>query len=608
MLIFLKKYDIIIIENEKKRYKKLNPFNCLTEKDKNLIESYITWFGPNNARNMDWSCRADLEKVLSHWDKEKSQFLFKMFNNELILSRPYTYKYNVNGLCREISKAMSDKACNDFLTWWNWKIKHNNEAKFEIIYPNSNDASIQNYYYSKFYYIEKAFENITLAENSYSGSEFKVKFEDGTIFKVTTGMKPMKILHKFIEKFGKPEDEEMFERFRIWHSQLLNQKNVDGELCLSIHPLDYMTMSDNDSGWSSCMRWTDKYGNDGDPGDYRAGTVDCLNSPYIIVAYLHNKKHPFKLHNGNWEWNNKRWRELFIVNEGCINEIKGYPYQDENLTNACLMWIKELASKNLGWTYEDDEVNMIKRCEGLEKDSEFYFDFIKSPFMYKDIGSLDKHVGRINKKVLFEKYKEDKTTMIKNDVVSYFINIPYGGYPTCMCCGNKRYEDNNDKAVMCARCDSVTTCCYCGDPIYSDEDIYWVDDSDEPMCYNCWCDLTTLDDLSEESHLTDNMKEIWLLLGYTEDKEPIWYRDKTIWTYEPDDNWYYQDLFTEGLKRDQADYWGCTKYYVTLDMIRDGRYNEVMNVFDRPSLEDLYPEELYYHPDMTLINEDEKEN
>ena len=585
------------------RYLKLTPYECLTEKDKELIELYINWFGPSNPSNMDWSLWAGTEKVLTHWNLAKNEALFKMFGEELILRRPYTYKYNISGLSREIAVAMEAPAFKDFSNWWSWKVKHNANAKFEII----SDYEQVGLYYSKFYNIESAFSADYLANNSYDGKDFKVKFEDGSIFKVTTGMKPMKILHKFIEKYGEPEDEEMFEHFRIWHSQLLNQKAVDGELCLSIHPLDFMTMSDNANKWSSCMRWTDKYGNPGDPGDYRAGTVDCMNSPYIVIAYLHNPKHPFTLDNFNeeWSWNSKRWRELFIVNEGSITEVKGYPYQDENLTNACLMWLKELANKNLGWIYEDEEVDMNKPID-MGDGKIMYIDYLKSAYMYKDIGGLKQHVGRMNKKVLIDKFQ--RTYMYsRGDNNSIFIDIPYGGEPSCMCCGKIRDEyDKGDKSVMCPRCDSITTCCCCGDPIYCDDDCYWVEDNDEPMCYNCWSEETSIDDLSEETHMTSNMEEIWLLLGYDKNEEPIWYHGKSLFIYEPYNNWYYQKLFNHMPEVYRSSYYG-SRHYVTLDMIIEGKYHQVMNAFENPDEDDLYPEDLYYMPDKSLAYPEDEE-
>ena len=524
-----------------------------------------------------------------------------MFGEELILRRPYTYKYNIDGLTREITLASEDKAYKDFIYWWSWNIKHNGKVKFEIIEDNNSTSSL---YYSKFYLVEQAFNSKSLAENAYTGPEYKIKFEDGSLVKISSGMKPMKIVSKFIDKFGTQEDKEMFERFRIWHSQLLNQKSIDGELCLSIHPLDFMTMSDNNNGWSSCMHWTNKYG-DSDPGDYRAGTVDCMNSPYIIIAYLHNNKHPFKLNDG-WEWNSKRWRELFIINEGSITEIKGYPYQDENLTNTCLMWIKELAEKNLGWTYDDEEVNMKQPYES--DGVTFYFDYIKPQYMYKDIGSLDKHAGRINKKVLFDKSKHRNQYFITPEAQekNIFIDIPYGGESTCMCCGGIRDEEGADKAVFCSRCDSVLTCACCGGPLYDEDNIYWIDDYDAPYCYDCWCEQTTMDDLTEESHLTDDMTEIRLMLGYDKYENPLFYNGKILMVYEPQYNWSYQEIFNAEPKRIK-DGW-CAYDCVTIDMINPKKYQECMNIFDNPDDDELYPDKLYYLPDMTLAYPEDEEN
>ena len=573
----------------------MTPYNALTEKDKELIDKYIHWFGPNYPDSADWCHWVGLEKVLDPWNKAKNQDLFNLFGQELILRRPYTYKYNINGLSLEINAAMQDKEFTDFSYWWNWSIKHNADVKFSI--DDGQQESIQGYFYSKFYHIEQAFDTLSLAANAYNGPDYKVIFEDGSIFKISSGMKPMKILHKFIEKYGKPEDKEMFERFRIWHSKLLNQKSVDGELCLSLHPLDYMTMSDNDNNWSSCMRWTDRHGNSGDPGDYRAGTIDCLNSPYIIVAYLHNKNHPFKLDN-NWEWNSKRWRELFIINEGSITEIKGYPYQDENLTNTCLMWIKELAYNNLGWTYEDEEYNAKDSIE--ENGITYYLDYIKAPYMYKDIGSLNKHACRLNKKVLFEKFKHNGR--VENYKVEapkiVFIDIPYGGYPTCMCCGNELDEYDRDKAVLCDVCDSVQRCSCCGDPIYNNDEIYWVDDCDAPMCYDCWCDQTIMDDLTEENHLNENMTEIWLLKGYDSEKKPVWYHGRTIMVYEPNDNWEYQRIFNN--VPEYTDY----RNYVTAEMVCDGKFQKFCNIFDITA-DELY-EDITYFPNMESVYEEEE--
>ena len=551
------------------------PFTSLTDKDCDLIQEYIDRYAVSPDSNTYYAEIKPLETVLAEWNKAKNEALFKMFGGELILRRLFTYKQTSTGLAREIEHHYSESEPQAFHDWWNWSIKRNGNVKFTLDNTEGSSTELASYFYSKFYCIEQAFSYESLAANAYNGDDFKILFEDGTIFKVSTGMKPMKIIHKFVEKYGDSKAETIFENFRLWHSRLLNQKTVDGELCLSIHPLDYMTMSDNANGWTSCMRWSNKFG-EVDPGDYRAGTIECMNSPYIIVAYLHNPKKP--LIHGNFEWNSKRWRELFIVNEGCISEIKGYPYQEENLTNGCISWIKELAQKNLGWTYNDEEVNM-RDFYIIDDNNTIMFDFISSGHMYKDIGTLNKHAGRINLDVLRDTKKFHHWSMttlksIKEDAVE----IPYGGIGTCVYCGEELVP-GRDSSVLCGRCEMVDTCACCGEAIEG-EDKYWIDELDDYICYDCYCDRCMPDSFSEESHLIENMTSIYLFLGYDYENRPVFYGDKVADCFEPENNYYYQKAVT------QRPEYGWDKHYITLDMVNTNNLNIFCDAFD------IYPRDL----------------
>ena len=547
----------------------MTPFEKLSERDIQLIEDYITAFASRDVGNLYDSNRRDLKVVLDYWNQSKED-LFNLLGQELIQKRLFVYKQNTDGLIMSFEQHHEDKPYKDFLNWWTWDIKHKASIKFEI------EMASMNTYLSKYFYIEDAFTDKTLAENSYSGADYKVIFEDGTVFKVSTGMKPMKILHKFVEKFGTPKDEKMFEEFRIWHSQLLNQKTVDGELCLSIHPLDYFTMSNNDNGWTSCMRWADKYGNI-EHGDYCAGTVECMNSPYIVVAYLNNPKHTYSLPSigSNWEWNSKQWRELFIVRDGIINEIKAYPYQDENLTNGCITWLKELAGKNLGWTYDDEEVDVGQPIE--KDDCVFYFEYLKSPYMYKDIGTLKKHIGRVNYDSLRDerKFHNSSITWRRNldeNKKHNFIDIPYGGVATCLFCGCEYEDEGYENALLCPNCEVIECCPICGEPLSGET--FWIDELNSNICYDCYEDKTSTDSFSDEIHLYDNMDNIYLLLGYDSNEQPVYY-DEVALCYQPEYNWSYQNVFKQA-PISGNDY----RNYVTLDMLNPEAAKDFCNAFN----------------------------
>ena len=403
-----------------------------------------------------------------------------------------------------------------------------------------------------------------LAENRYYNETKTYKFPDGEIYKVSKGMRPMRIITKIAQKYDC--DAQMLENFRLWHSRMLNQKYMDGELCLSIHPLDFMTMSDNDNNWESCMKWIDV-------GEYRCGTVECMNSPVVLVAYLHSPAHIMKrpscLLSKDWEWNSKKWRELFIIEDGIISEVKGYCFQDETLTNTVLMWIKELAQKNLGWEYDNDEIN-IQDTIPWENDTDMCFHFSSGQYMYNDIGTLEIHRARINRQKLG---KYDLTEwMTKDNKQHYMAEIYFGGQATCMWCGQDINEQGRENAVMCSDCDSGKFCVYCG-ALIRGEDYGYVDDIEGPLCLTCYYEECGDDDLSGARYLIDDLTPIYWVVDFDENNEPIRGVDDCsvfyhFYGYLPNmDNCYYSKIFKNNPKL-YKDNW-TIYHYITLDDVID---------------------------------------
>ncbi len=545
----------------------MSAFELLSENDKLMLEAYIKEYGPMETDYYFYENRwQGIETVLKEWDREKSKTLLKLFDNNLILSRPYSYLAQENAITLEISKRIiEDPQPRAFLNWFEKAIRQeeNDIEIYDFQGNNLIDNSSPRRYYSKWYELRDCMTSMSLASNKYLCNEIIVEFKkSGHKMKMFKGMKPMKIIHTLVKEFN--GSEETFDAFRIWHSMQLNQKRMDGELCLSIHPMDYITMSDNANEWKSCMRWTGSYR--GDHGDYRQGTVQCLNSPYIIVAYLHNKNHSYEPID-NYSWNSKQWRELFIVQEGVINEIKGYPFQDENLTQATLMWIKELAVKNLGWEYEDEEVNVDK-----EVAPNLFLTYNPGDAMYKDIGSLPKHSGRINlKKLLSDKY-ESSSFYNKEKEERKFITIYYGGKPTCMSCGQE-IDFSRGSLVFCSCCDQIRLCACCGEPITDNNESYYVEEIDSSICYDCYSEKAYIDSFDDSTHLIDNMDTVYLLLGYDEDGKIITY-DNVAYTYDIKNNWGYQDIFNKPpIEKDG-------EYYVTYDMVNENSEQLFFNAFD----------------------------
>ena len=567
----------------------MSVFNLLTEEDKEKIINYIDMFGPtdDNASTPRYS---DIERVLTAWDYEKSRNLQKLFGGDkLILNRPYTYTMSVECVTNAFEDAINEEGDEYYFPFKKWI--QDIVADRSLIRAIEFDADNNGWGYSRYDFNCDLFDTEALATNSYQGHPAKIHFADSDdVFKIAKGMKPMKIFHKLVDRFGDSKIQTLYENFRNWHSMMLNQIHLDGTLSLSIHPLDYMTMSDNGGNWESCMRWQD--GGHGHPGDYRMGTVVCMNSPYIVVAYLHNPKKKMEIWNYQTRkeeefWNKKKWRELFIVQDGFITEIKGYPYQDENLTNTALMWLKELAQENLGWTYEDIETDVSHDFKRPEEDENKNFIFrFHSDYMYNDFGTLKKHRGRLNWDTI-KRRAEDKSDELniaeyyyRDNLKEVFINAFYGGYATCMCCGQEiEYDENRNQSVFCYHCEPYKICPCCGE-VY-DGDGYYISAYSEPVCYGCYEYECSTDDLTGDCELNDSLVIIYIQIDEEDDGTPI-FVDECISTLDPDtyDNPAYDKIFTSPpLKyREVSVPWSNSKLYVTFDMIQDIETAE--NVFD----------------------------
>ena len=294
----------------------MEPLEALSEEDYSNIKKYIEYYATNSTYGPS-QVSVQISHLLRFWNKNK-QFLFELFNNELILQKDINIQYPETFLIEEMEDLL-DQQDDKFIG--------------EMSNFINKLAVKENYtYYSNLY---RLIEPKTLISNIYPGDTVEIPYtlNDGTLkyLTVQSGCKIMKILSKIANIF----DLNGFEEFRLKHSMVLNRKKFKGTVCLSIHPLDYMTMSDNDCDWDSCMSWRED-------GDYRLGTVEMMNSPYIVVAYLKSKTDMDLFENGTTQWNNKRWRQLFMVSDKMIFGIKGYPYNNDILTDVILDWLLDL--------------------------------------------------------------------------------------------------------------------------------------------------------------------------------------------------------------------------------------------------------------------------
>lgn len=114
----------------------------------------------------------------------------------------------------------------------------------------------------------------------------------------TSGVVPgMKLVKSF--KFFE-DNKELLTEFQNRASQVIQEDKITGKLCFSVHPLDFLTSSENTHGWRSCHSLD---------GQYRAGNLSYIADSVTFMVYIKSEQDVY-LPAIDQEWNNKKWRML----------------------------------------------------------------------------------------------------------------------------------------------------------------------------------------------------------------------------------------------------------------------------------------------------------
>jgi hypothetical protein len=467
----------------------MNLIELLTPEEKEMIGTYIDLyaFESNDGRRS-----ASVEEVLRIWNRSK-QGLYNLFQGNLILKKQVEFKKSEDYQTYRMSNELSDYPFFDNLS----------NAAFDYFYLKIGDLSTYQLLKNQFCCFGP---NIT--RNIYDGPTFAFKTPSGETFKIQNGCKMMKTLGKLAEIF----QVDGYEDFRIAHSQILNDNDIKGTLCLSIHPLDFMTMSDNKNGWESCMSWRNY-------GCYRQGTVEMMNSKNVIVAYLESETKNLSIFPG--KWNSKKWRELYIVDNDIIANIKGYPYQDENLSKEVLNWLRELAwQAGYDGYYED-----FASCDGSgafqypvdsDDDDKIITITMETNNMYNDFYNDPKAFAYISK---YFDYGE-----------TYTLN--YSGVAECMGCGDVIEYSGDTNALVCNDCEPTFICYECGSMSHDESEMIEMDG--HYYCPCCAEEYLSINPITGNYQSNNNLVSIYLV---SEDEE-VYYPDAQI---EIDYEWFYNN-------------------------------------------------------------------
>ena len=241
------------------------------------------------------------DSLFEEWLEAKRDFI-EAFGGKLIIELPGKVTF-------ELSQEEKIKRVKDFLTAVDCNYANPDLARF-IDIPK-----------------EGFYENKVIEDFEYCGE------------KIPKGMKVIKAF-KFFEKNPKK-----LEDLQNAASMLIQEDKITGVLCLSVHPLDYISASENCHSWHSCHALD---------GDYRAGNLSYMVDKHTIMCYLRADNCDYILPDFPSEvpWNSKKWRVWIHLSDSwdIIFAGRQYPFTSNVGLNLAK---KELIEPTLNVRFTD---------------------------------------------------------------------------------------------------------------------------------------------------------------------------------------------------------------------------------------------------------------
>jgi len=271
-------------------------------------------------------------------------------------------------------------------------------------------------------------------------------------------------------------------------SQYIQKTKIEGTLCISIHPLDYLTLSENNAHWRSCHALD---------GEYRAGNLSYMLDETSVICYIKSKENvQLKQFPHGMLWNNKKWRVLLHIhrNNNIAYVNRQYPFSCSQLIDKLMdtPFMRAIKLDYCHGTYFQEEgfsevgnrklaqnyfmmngfiLDPKETCAGDEYSLQ-YNDFISSPQYTPEF--------IIPNSEYLTFYSSSRTLVRK-------FSVPIGKRVLCPCCGTNFLEDSC--SFLCEECQNkidgiIGNCEECGACIYT-YDYYGTTPDGSIYCEKC---------------------------------------------------------------------------------------------------------------------------
>lgn len=321
--------------------------------------------------------------------------------------------------------------------------------------------------------------------------QFNYSTEDGKT--ISAGTKIIKSFKYFVQ-------DRLLEDIQNKASELIQENKVEGYLTFSIHPLDFLSSSENTFNWRSCHALD---------GEYRAGNLSYMGDSSTVICFLQGEEDvALPRFPGDVKWNSKKWRMLLHFDEkrNVVFAGRQYPFSSPGALDIVREVFYDCMVQSYYSWWMDEEVKPPW--------SQWHNDYITEFSYSKDneddnMGIRPERYAVINRSI-YDKYKivkDAKNSKHFNDITRsscymnpYYMFIktcdPYkslkftiGSETKCISCGDEVIDGWS--TMMCPNCeldngyddDQYAQCECCGNTIYRDY-CHWV--SDECICEDCY--------------------------------------------------------------------------------------------------------------------------
>lgn len=292
----------------------------------------------------------------------------------------------------------------------------------------------------------------------------------------TSGIIPgMKLVKSF--KFFE-DNKELLTEFQNRASQVIQEDKITGKLCFSVHPLDFLTSSENTHGWRSCHSLN---------GQYRAGNLSYIADSVTFMVYIKSEQDVY-LPAIDQEWNNKKWRMLVYAadDDSIMFAGRQYPFDASGVLEKVREVYSDLIKDGFDeYAYYTEWENKYVKSIGKQELSYRYFPYNRTLQSLEKIVLNNEYNMAYNDVRGSSLYTQPYYSVLKTRQTFCHIYVHPFVYPmtvgarvSCIHCGHAPVSRRGGHSMRCDECEleyggsdneDICVCNICGCRVFIDD-------------------------------------------------------------------------------------------------------------------------------------------